>query len=972
MLRMGLLAILGLPTAALAADIVEGSAELGLTYHYVNNGQMLIDIHDAGETIVYDGPGTVALYTSTQDASGRYRTDTLVQNLVSSGTEMTPPGVGVYVQVHGDLHDNAEQPDTWSVTVRNAVDSYGRLSSHDWTFRPAKSGYAAWEDSSKGLDVDFYTLVKGGGKTDRSVMQVAARGLDGPWISFASNDVNYLSSKRHPFGSYTWDEYANGTQQLYLNPPKADGTFAVPNLSGFYFNGAQSEFDVNGDPLTCNYAAGTFEGSVTFTTDAPGYFVINCDLDGDSSPMPVGQEDVVHAFYVDQAGEHTESFAVQTPEDQIPSITGVTDMTCILAPFSGRTTLNFNESVVTGVPGISFYAMTDADEDGTWDKNATQIFWDDRQIADDLPDALHGGDAAIDAGVVLSNTAEVATNTSAHSWGDFSEGEESIAVATTAYLGMGVPAFFVVQLIDDLQDSDGDGVSDWDEVCFYGSDPGDIDTDGNGTPDGSENNMAPESSSGEKGGLESNGRLAEDLALRSRYLRLYPTHFARAAAPGDHELDWVMPSAPPAGMTMLEVTPADLTGYTNALDLYSVDYFEGSDRVGTVAVYETEGSYYEHSKAVCDRNGGARIGSVVGKLRDGAGLLQTSTLHPETLERDTAVSFVLREVAEGDWVADVAWLREQLPEVDEGQRVLNVDVWAATPSRLNMLIDGVLEALDEGAVTWSMEGAVPEAFFERASTLGGEVDYAIRARGETNLSIIARVHNYDGSVNSIPVTDSLGDGTWSHDIGMFEDVQLDLLVDGHVEDSVWLADGIWIPTSEGNFDRASCDFDHDYADANGLGVGKLSGDLWLSGCGEVSGMGRVGIGRSLARAQDFTDFEGIAFKSDLAEQLDVCLEYDSGAFECVQVDAVEGWNYVDLYDYTKVDEVVLVGFYGTNDVQVGSLLLTETAMPLEDDPGADADGDGDGTSDGCDGCNGTGGSAASLGLLALLGLRRRR
>ncbi len=127
---------------------------------------------------------------------------------------------------------------------------------------------------------------------------------------------------------------------------------------------------------------------------------------------------------------------------------------------------------------------------------------------------------------------------------------------------------------------------------------------------------ATDVSSANNGGLESKGDLATLIAKRN-FSRIKTNSFTDTKAK-----QAVFSSATPlfsrsnatvnfssliptTGMFGTETTyvstPADLLGITNALEVYSVDYYQNSTRVAAVLATATTNGIYGHSKAICDR-----------------------------------------------------------------------------------------------------------------------------------------------------------------------------------------------------------------------------------------------------------------------------------------------------------------------------------------------------------------------------------
>lgn len=129
-------------------------------------------------------------------------------------------------------------------------------------------------------------------------------------------------------------------------------------------------------------------------------------------------------------------------------------------------------------------------------------------------------------------------------------------------------------------------------------------------------------SSGLAGGLESNGRMASQLARRAiarstwaeQHLRRGEQAVRQAAldtpAPSPLLLR-LLPTQGPDGARRVDATPTDLPGLTNAKSVAAADYLDDSgQRVASLLLVETQGEVYEHSKMLCDRAGGSVLDRV--------------------------------------------------------------------------------------------------------------------------------------------------------------------------------------------------------------------------------------------------------------------------------------------------------------------------------------------------------------------------
>ena len=131
---------------------------------------------------------------------------------------------------------------------------------------------------------------------------------------------------------------------------------------------------------------------------------------------------------------------------------------------------------------------------------------------------------------------------------------------------------------------------------------------------------------GNSGGLESNNRLSQQISKRNfnraktsyRFDKATAKQFVKsisyarnAANNGNQfELSDFIPLEVVNEDLVIESSPRDLIGITNASDVYSVDYLRAGENVSSILVLKTEDGVYEHTKYICDRLLGAQLISV--------------------------------------------------------------------------------------------------------------------------------------------------------------------------------------------------------------------------------------------------------------------------------------------------------------------------------------------------------------------------
>ena len=137
--------------------------------------------------------------------------------------------------------------------------------------------------------------------------------------------------------------------------------------------------------------------------------------------------------------------------------------------------------------------------------------------------------------------------------------------------------------------------------------------------------VAPQVSSGNDGGLESNNRLSQQInkrnyirnktnykfnKVRAKRVQKSKTYKKVSSKKKSFSLLDLIPLDVIAGATTVESSPSDLIALTNAKELFSVDYIKDDTTVAAILAIKTENGVYEHTKFICDRLLGAELLSV--------------------------------------------------------------------------------------------------------------------------------------------------------------------------------------------------------------------------------------------------------------------------------------------------------------------------------------------------------------------------
>ncbi|MEM9865427.1 MAG: hypothetical protein AAF938_27725, partial [Myxococcota bacterium] len=492
---------------------------------------------------------------------------------------------------------------------------------------------------------------------------------------------------------------------------------------------------------------------------------------------------------------------------------------------------------------------------------------------------------------------------------------------------------------DPTIDSDGDGLGDFEERCAFGTDPTNPDSDGDGTNDGEQHGTGTSSST--VGGLESNGRLASQLARRSiRRTRVSPPSPELLNAGGFGGEAFSLPfDVRVAGYERVLATPDDLTALTNGEAVVGWDYVTDGTVLGSVLVVQTQGELYEHSKALCDRAGGSRLLSV--GTRDG--VLVSEFLQVNERTREAGIEVKLYEHASG-WSMESKWLRNAYRVPDATQRVLNVQIWSRRRDLLSALLASVGDAstppatalpLDEAGVeSWSPSTSVaarpPSVYVSEAQLMGTRLQLSFQQNEAVrDVQLLVSPVSPSGAhleTRSLPVEGH----SLEIELPLVREVTVELHVEGELVDRVWLSDGSWSQYDDslwGGQSRVSS-LSLDCSAPERLSGGEPA----LSGCAQlrIEHVDRfAGVARHIPRGVRRTPEQTLRFWYTSERAVEVCIE-DTRAFarRCTRVGASpEGrWKTIRiLSEREALQRVSLVTFTheGPGTLTVADLAFLE-------------------------------------------------
>lgn len=317
-------------------------------------------------------------------------------------------------------------------------------------------------------------------------------------------------------------------------------------------------------------------------------------------------------------------------------------------------------------------------------------------------------------------------------------------------------------------------------------------------------NSATNVSSGNEGGLESNGDLAELIAernfnrtknnsfnnIKNKQARFRPMAF-RGANQG---IDFAS-MVPETGMFGTETTyvssPKDLIGITNAKDIFSIDYYQDTDRVAAVLATETDGKIYDHSKIICDRLNDSSIEDVRTIQLKGYEIIMTKIMRTNGFV-EYALSF---SVERDSNTLHSYWNIDQYPQGD----YLNFQVWGGAMGQVSTIASHIIAYFQKGNELnkVEMEGRIPTVFIKSGVYKNGQLYLDIVNKSNAqNIILEANKKVVEGgdtqAVTEIVSIENKYEQEVVVSIGGIFDVGLSITGSNSPQsDALYLADGPW-------------------------------------------------------------------------------------------------------------------------------------------------------------------------------------
>ncbi len=402
---------------------------------------------------------------------------------VTSGNALHLPAAGSWCL---EFDDEDARFSDWDVSVVDASESEisGRVYSKEWTFR------APTFNADDALTGSVYAMLPAGNGVDTTVFEIRFNGLIGALYTLAGNSTGLAGAYA---GTSQPDSVVGAPApeyRLYLNPPElATYQTVTPTVTDPGYAGGDEDCSV--------IVAGSTTSRFHFDASVEGTYHIICDTNLDaafditdpSDALLLGSA-VVGPNEVYWDGRFSDGSAV-----------GLGQYDCEIQVVTAE--FHYVASDVEAIiPGQRMFTV-----DASMGRTPNRMFWNDVAVqtpvgsasatmqdgreSPALPPAggLDSGDPT-DPTIGYSTVRPspdthpgVAMN--ARAWGVFANSGKgnNTLLDTFSWGGASTPIVVTVDVIDPSANSDGDTITDFDELCGEGTDPQVSDTDGDGIRD---------------------------------------------------------------------------------------------------------------------------------------------------------------------------------------------------------------------------------------------------------------------------------------------------------------------------------------------------------------------------------------------------------------------------------------------------------------------------------------------------------
>jgi len=330
------------------------------------------------------------------------------------------------------------------------------------------------------------------------------------------------------------------------------------------------------------------------------------------------------------------------------------------------------------------------------------------------------------------------------------------------------------------------------------------------------------SSSGNDGGIESNGNMASKIAYR-KFLKHKEANFifdnsnnlekftkekvnngtiktSKLKSILSTDLLDFIPQVGPLNTTPFLSTPSDLLNISNAIEVFAVDYFGSTTnrKAAILAMATPANSVYEHTKMVCDRLDGAKLDDIKHIYIKGNPFI-IAKLVQENGNIDYAISFIAYKKS-NIYTIDNQWDIDSYSP-DGNNPVLNFQVWSTSETYTVDLISKILDLISSKGFSVNFKNnypaVIPTTYVRSGTYKNGNIVLEVVNKAQANSMLIkgtiAKVEN--GLRYSFNTEVSISQSLISEvivPVGYVFDVGFTIINDAQGgKDVLYYADGPW-------------------------------------------------------------------------------------------------------------------------------------------------------------------------------------
>jgi hypothetical protein len=312
--------------------------------------------------------------------------------------------------------------------------------------------------------------------------------------------------------------------------------------------------------------------------------------------------------------------------------------------------------------------------------------------------------------------------------------------------------------------------------------------------------------SGNDGGLESNGDLANLIAKRNfkrkkegnlLNKKQAQQKFNKKQFKAKINTNSLIDYLPETGMYKTETasvsSPTDLLGVTNAKEIFSVDYYQGERRISAVLATTTENAIYDHSKIICDRLNSSSLEDIRTVETRGHQII-SSKIKRATGEIEYTLSFSIKMGTTENELFSF-WNIDQYPSGD----YQNFQIWGSAFSQVFSIANFIIDkhTNDNGLTSTKVAEVLPNVFVKSGSYANGVLElFLVNKTNETSIIFdgnIAQteVSEHNNVTNTFSLTGNYNEVLYI-ETGVLFDIGFSLQTNATAQkDALYLADGPW-------------------------------------------------------------------------------------------------------------------------------------------------------------------------------------